>query len=86
MDEKLVENFPNTAEIKESNLDFKFNSGHLEQMSSLFKEIFAQPHEIKPIIMFQYIHSNSANMAESYNINVPRGINVVDDEHYKNKE
>jgi len=45
------------AEIMESNFDFKFDSGHLEQMSSVFKEIFAQLHEIKPIVMFQYIHS-----------------------------
>lgn len=51
-----MENFPNMAEIKESNFDFKFDSVHLEQMSSVFKEIFAQLHEIKPI-MFQYIHS-----------------------------
>jgi hypothetical protein len=28
------------AEIKESNFDFKFDSGHLEKMSSIFKEIF----------------------------------------------
>lgn len=57
MNNKLVENFPNMAEIMESNFDFKFDSGHLEQMSSVFKEIFAQLHEIKPIVMFQYIHS-----------------------------
>jgi hypothetical protein len=53
----LVENFPNVAEIKESNFDFNFDSGHLEQMSSVFKEISAQLHEIKPIIKFQYSHS-----------------------------
>jgi len=57
LDKKLVENFPSMAEIKESNFDFKFDSGHLEQLSSVFKEIFAQLHRIKPIIMLQYIHS-----------------------------
>jgi hypothetical protein len=57
LDKKLVENFPYMAEIKESNFDFKFDSGHLEQMSSVFKEIFAQLHKNKPIIIFQYIHS-----------------------------
>jgi hypothetical protein len=38
--------------IKESNFDFKLHSGHLEQTSNVFKERFAQLHDIKPVIMF----------------------------------
>ena len=42
MDKKLLANFPKMAEIiKKGNLDFKLDSEHLEQMSSVFKEIFA---------------------------------------------
>ena len=49
--------------IKKGNLDFKLDSEHLEQMSSVFKEIFAQFHKIKPIIMFHVNPFNTPNVS-----------------------
>jgi len=49
----LLTHFQNVAKImKESNLDTKSHSGHFEELNHVFKEMFAELHEIEPVTMF----------------------------------
>jgi hypothetical protein len=50
---KVLMHFKNMAKIiKESNSDPKLYSGHLEELSNVIRERFAQLNEIEPVMTF----------------------------------